>query len=59
MKLLDQRWNRFFSSKKNRREKSISKDIFEDKGESFHYFEKVKLHTLEEIKRSVELVLKR
>lgn len=33
----------------------VIKDIFfEDKGESFHYFEKVKLHTLEEIKNIAE-----
>ena len=44
-----------FLIKKRIEEKHIIKDIFfEDKGESFHYFEKVKLHTLEEIKKIAE-----
>ena len=44
-----------FLIKKRIEEKHIIKDIFfEDKGESFHYFEKVKLHTLEEIKNIAE-----
>lgn len=44
-----------FLIKKRIEEKHVIKDIFfEDKGESFHYFEKVKLHTLEEIKNIAE-----
>lgn len=44
-----------FLIKKRIEEKHVIKDIFfEDKGESFHYFEKVKLHTLEEIKKIAE-----
>ncbi|WP_374451118.1 class I SAM-dependent methyltransferase [Cloacibacterium normanense] len=44
-----------FLIKKRIEQKHVIKDIFfEDKGESFHYFEKVKLHTLEEIKNIAE-----
>jgi len=44
-----------FLIKKRIEENHVIKDIFfEDKGESFHYFEKVKLHTLEEIKNIAE-----
>lgn len=44
-----------FLIKKRIEEKHVIKDIFfEDKGEPFHYFEKVKLHTLEEIKNIAE-----
>jgi SAM-dependent methyltransferase len=44
-----------FLIKKRIEQNHVIKDIFfEDKGESFHYFEKVKLHTLEEIKNIAE-----
>ena len=44
-----------FLIKKRIEENHVIKDIFfEYKGESFHYFEKVKLHTLEEIKNIAE-----
>ena len=44
-----------FLIKKRIEENHVIKDIFfEDKGEPFHYFEKVKLHTLEEIKNIAE-----
>lgn len=44
-----------FLIKKRIEQNRVIKDIFfEDKGESFHYFEKVKLHTLEEIKNIAE-----
>jgi len=44
-----------FLIKKRIEENHVIKDIFfEDKEESFHYFEKVKLHTLEEIKNIAE-----
>lgn len=44
-----------FLIKKRIEQNHVIKDIFfEDKGEPFHYFEKVKLHTLEEIKNIAE-----
>ena len=44
-----------FLIKKRIEQNHVIKDIFfEDKRESFHYFEKVKLHTLEEIKNIAE-----
>lgn len=44
-----------FTLKKRIEGQHVIKDIFfEDKGEKFHYFEKVKLHTLEEIQSLAE-----
>lgn len=46
-----------FLIKKRIENQHVIKDIlFEDNGEKFHYFEKVKLHTLEEIKNLAESV---
>lgn len=44
----------FFITKKIENQNVIKDIFFEDKGKKFHYFEKVKLHTLEGIKKLAE-----
>lgn len=44
----------FFITKKIENQHIIKDIYFEDQGEKFHYFEKVKLHTLEGIKKLAE-----